>query len=71
MPFMASRQSQAVSKPLLILLLIVAVIGVIMFVRGMGPAPDENAKFEGVPEVPKDLKPPELPANGPRPTTGG
>lgn len=68
---MASRQTQAVSKPLLIVLLIVVVIGVIMFVQSRGPGRDENAKYEGVPDVPADLKPPELPANGPRPTTDG
>jgi hypothetical protein len=67
---MAYRQQQVVSKPLLIALVIVAVIGVIMFARTMSSG-GEDEKVEGVPPVPADLKAPELPANGPRPTTGG
>ena len=68
---MAYRQQQAVSKPLLIVLLVVVVIGAIMFAKNMSaPAEDEN-NIPGVPPVPKDLKAPPLPPDGPRPTTGG
>ena len=67
---MAYKQQQAVSKPLLIILLVVALIGAFMLARNMMDSGGEE-KVEGVPDVPADLKPPVLPPNGPRPTTGG
>ena len=67
---MAYRQQQAVSKPLLITLVVVAIFGVIIFARNMASG-GEDEKVEGVPPIPKDLKPPVLPADGPQPTTGG
>ncbi|MDQ2986701.1 MAG: hypothetical protein M3R13_08250 [Armatimonadota bacterium] len=68
---MAYRQQQAVSKPLLIVLVVVVLVGAILFARNMASGNPENEKFEGVPEVPKDLQPPVLPPGGPQPTTGG
>ena len=68
---MAYRQKQAVSKPLLIVLLVVVVIGAIMFAKNMGaPAEDEN-NIPGVPTVPKDFKMPTPDPNNPSPTRGG
>lgn len=67
---MAYNQQKAVSKPLLIVLVLVALVGVFMFARTMmGTSTDE--KVEGVPPIPEDLQPPVLPPGGPQPTTGG
>ena len=68
---MAYRQQQAVSKPLLIILVVVALIGAFMLARNMMDSGVENEKFEGVPDVPDNVQAPVLPPNGPRPTTGG
>jgi hypothetical protein len=68
---MAYKQQQAVSKPLLIILLVVALIGAFMLARNMMDSGGGDEKVEGVPEVPENLQPPVLPPNGPRPTTGG
>lgn len=68
---MAYRQQQAVSKPLLIILVLVALVGAFMLARNMmnsGPGEDEKVD---VPPVPTDLQPPVLPPGGPQPTTGG
>lgn len=68
---MASRQTQAVSKPLLIVLGILIVIFVVMYAMNMAGGSVENQKFEGVPEEPEVLEMPVLPPGGPQPTTGG
>lgn len=67
---MAYKQQQAVSKPLLIILLVAVLIGAFMLARNMADSGGEE-KVEGVPPVPADLQPPVLPPNGPQPTTGG
>ncbi|MEO7453893.1 MAG: hypothetical protein ABIV13_03930 [Fimbriimonadales bacterium] len=58
------------SKPLLIILVVVVLVGVFMLAKSMMNSGGEE-KVEGVPEVPENLQPPVLPPNGPQPTTGG
>lgn len=67
---MANRQQQAVSKPLLIVLVVVALIGLAYFVytRSGGSAADETV--EGLPTMPEGFNP-KPPANEPGAVGGG
>jgi hypothetical protein len=57
---MASRQTQAVSKPLLIIFLIVVVIGAVMLARNMSGGSAESEEIQNLPKPPEgwDPKPP-------------
>jgi hypothetical protein len=67
---MAYKQQQAVSKPLLIILVVVALIGAFLLARNMMSGSPEDEVPAGVPPVPEDLKPPPPDPYGRGPTGG-
>jgi len=68
---MASRQTQAVSRPLLIILLILIVVLIIVYARNMGGGSAEDEVVPNLPTMPEGFTAPDLPPGGPQPTKGG